>query len=300
MDFTKFTGVITAMATPMTKEEHVDEEGMRRLVNYQIAGGVRGLFVLGSTGEFPSLSDAQRHRTLEIVVDEVKGRVPVLVSVSDTCLETTKEHIAHAAKIGADAIVVSTPYYYGIESQKEMIRHFRSVAEYTPLPMFIYNVPASTKNFVQAESILEMSKWDKVVGIKDSTCNFTHFQKLVDQNVENPEFRILQGSEFDFCASVMMGAHGGVLGIANVAPKICVAAYEAAAAGDIKKAHEYQQKITEISQIYWMSDAVLGGLKAGLKALGICEATVARPEPAPSEELIEKVKSYVLERKSWI
>lgn len=300
MDLSKLEGIIPPVATPLTPDQRLDEPGLRSLIRYTLDAGVHGLFMNGSTGEFPSLSDRIRHRALEVAVDETAGRVPILAGVTDTCLDSVKEHVQHAASAGADAIVISTPFYYKLPSQRSVVEFFRVIIDASPLPAFIYNVPHAVKNAVEPESVLEMSRWDKAAGIKDSSCDFIRFQEILRLTADNQGFRVFQGSEFITTASILAGAHGAVLGIANLAPRISVAAFEAARAGDVVKARELQAKLTEISQVWWMDPSSLACLKVALASRGLCGPTVALPNPPATEENARRIAAYVKEREDWI
>jgi len=286
-------GVIPPVATPLTEERKVDEPGLRRLVRHVLDGGACALFVMGSTGEFSAFTREVRRSIIEMVIDEVAGRVPILAGVSDSGSELAALNAKDAEAAGADAVVLTMPYYFPASTDRDALDHFRCVAGSTGLPLIMYNVPRAVKSAIGVDSVVQLAEEGTVVAIKDSSTDFTHFQQLILSLSHLPHFRIFQGSEFQMGASVLMGAHGGVLGISNVAPRLCVQLYEAASSGNIDLTRELQRKVTAVSQVFWAGESTLGGLKAAISMLGICGPTPTMPIQPVSAEPRKKIRKIL-------
>lgn len=286
-------GVVPPLATPLTDDRKVDEPGLRKLIQHMLDGGVHALFVMGSTGEFPAFDREQRRAIIEITIDEVKGRIPILAGVSDAGTELTARNAKDAEAVGADAVVVTMPYYFLGARDQGALDHFRYVAKSTSLPLIIYNIPQVVKSNVTPAVVAQLAKEGTAVAIKDSSTDFNHFQELISQLKETPSFKIFQGSEFQMGASMLMGAHGGVLGIANVIPRLCVQLYEVSLSGDVARTQELQRKVTAISQVFWSGESALGSLKAAISMLGFCGQMTTMPIQPASDESRKKIRKIL-------
>lgn len=293
--FDDLSGVIPPLATPLTDDHKIDVPNLRRLVNYVIDGGSSGVFVMGSTGEFPFFSREVRRSIIETVVDETNGRVPVLAGISDAGTELAIMNTKDAEEVGADAIVCTLPYYFATPQESAILEHFRSVAQSTKLPMAMYNIPSTVKTFIKVNVVVKLAEEGTAKSIKDSSTDFIHFQDLTYALRHMPKFRIFQGSEFQIGASVLMGAHGGVLGVANLAPRLCVQLYEAAARGDAAQTRELQRQVTALSQLFWTGESVVGSLKAALSIVGLCSPITSIPMPSASEGSIMKIRQIMVD-----
>ena len=288
-------GVIPALATPLTEDRKVDESGLRKLVQHIVDGGAHALFVMGSTGEFPAFTKERRRSIIEMVISEARGRVPIFAGVSDCGTELAIGNAEDAEAAGADAVVLTMPYYFGRATDRDVLDHFRCVAKSTSLPVIMYNVPQAVKTAVSVDTVVKLAEEETVVAIKDSATDFTHFQDLIFRLSHLPNFRIFQGSEFQMGASILMGAHGGVLGIANLVPRLCVELYEAASSGDIDRTRELQRKVTAVSQAFWAGESTMGGLKAAISMLGFCGQTTTMPIQPASEESRKKIRKILVD-----
>lgn len=291
-DLSNLKGVIPALITPLTDGLEFDEAGMRRLIRFVLESGVHGVFVMGSSGEFYAFTPDQRRRIVEFVVDEVAGRVPVFAGISDAATDLAIRNGKDAKKAGADAAVLVLPYYATPVRQEDMAAHFRYVREHIDMPLAMYNVPQAVKGFIKAETIASLAEDGTIFAIKDSTCDFNHFQQVIIKLKER-KFPIFQGSEPQLAASVLMGGHGGVLGLGNVAPRLCVDIYEAASAGRAKEAARLQTIMTELWDLFWAAESTIGGMKAAVSLLGICGPATMRPTPAASPAAMEKIRSIM-------
>lgn len=272
----KLRGILPALATPLLPDGSPDEESLRRLVNHQIDNGVVGFFPCGSTGEGPMLTDEAWRTVIGVVVSEVAGRVPVLANVADTGTARTIQRARQAAELGADAVVTTLPFYY-VHAGQEARQFFTEVADNAPAPLFIYNVPQRTGYSLPADLLVELAEHPNIHGVKDSAVDpILHFE-LVDRLCTS-DFTVLNGSEFFLGASVIMGGDGGLLGICNVCPKLCVELYEAAAMGDIPAVRRLQPIVSDITKIFFTQPgSPISGLKKAMEMLGLCGPRTSHP-----------------------
>jgi len=255
---------------------------MRRLVEHLLKGGVHGIFVMGTTGEFALLSDEERRRGVEIVVDAVKGRVPVLAGAS---AESTKKALAAAeaaTEAGADILVLS-PTYYLPPTQREILVHFRTFLKHVDLPCVAYNIPWCHATSIAVETAAELLAMPGVIGMKDSSENWAFFQRLLPVKEEAGAV-LFQGSEDNAAVSFLMGADGGVPGIGNVIPAHCVKIYEAAKRGEVKKVRELNARLQRVRRTYSLAPVRLI-LKYMLSLLGIGSGKGVQPSEALPREV---------------
>ena len=233
-------GIIPAMVTPLNRDETVDEDGIREIVNFLIDSGVHGVFVCGSQGESYALTKDEKRRVIEIAVDEVNGRVPVYAGTGAVTTEMSIELSRYAVDVGADAVTIVTPYFIK-PSQDELYMHYRRIAESVDIPVLIYNNPGRTNVNLEAETVKKLAEIDNIVGIKDSSGDLTLTAQYI---MECPDdFAVLAGRDSLILATLLYGGKGAVAATANVAPKILVGIYESFIEGDLEKARELQFKI---------------------------------------------------------
>jgi len=256
---------------------------MRRLVDFQIAQGVHGLWVMGTTGEFAAFTEDERAALVGCVVEQASGRIPVVANVSDAATRLVLRHAARAEKAGANAVAVTPPYYYP-HSQGELLSHYRAVAATTSLPVFIYNIPQTVRVAVALQTAVELAEDGTVAGIKDSQNNLEWFRELTLRlGRSRPAFRAFAGTRHLIDAAVLAGAAGAIPSLANTHPTLCVATYESAARGDFAEAARSQTQIVEIESrigagVGSRNAATIGALKARLLRQGIIDtATVTAP-----------------------
>jgi len=291
-DVSNLAGVIPALITPLTPDGNFDPAGMRRLVRYVLDAGVHGVFVMGSSGEFYAFTPEERRQITEFVVDEVGGRVPVFCGISDHSTNLAIRNGKEAKKAGADVAVLVLPYYATPARQEDMAEHFRYVRDHIDMPLAMYNVPQAVKGFVKLDTIAELAEDGTIVALKDSTCDFNHFQQVIIR-LSGMRFPIFQGSEPQLACSVLMGGHGGVLGLGNVAPRLCVDIFNAAHAGRAEDARKLQAVMTRLWDLFWVGESPMTGMKAAVSLLGICGPTTARPTPQVSRESMERIRGIL-------
>jgi len=275
-----FHGIIPPMVTPLSGPDCLDREGLERLVEHILAGGVHGLFILGTTGEGPSLSYRLRRELISLVCAQVAGRSPVLVGITDSAFPESVAISRHAAEAGAAALVVAPPPYFAT-TQGELLGYFRRLAEAAPLPLLLYNMPSHTKVFIDPQTVAAAAAIPGIVGLKDSSGNLIHFHVLQALFAGQENFSLLVGPEELLAASVLLGAHGGVNGGANLFPELYVELYHAARSGDLATVRQLHEKVIAVSsRLYTVGargSSFLTGLKCALSLRGICRELPAEP-----------------------
>ena len=273
-------GIIPPMVTPLSDYDNLDAAGLERLIEHILRGGVHGLFILGTTGEAPSLSYRLRQELIARTCRQVKGRVPVLVGITDTAFVESVRIAGLAAEAGAAAVVLAPPYYFAA-SQTELFTYLEHLVRQLPLPLFLYNQPSHTKVSFEVPTVRQAAELPGIVGLKDSSGNMLYFQRLLWLMADRPDFTLLMGPEELLGQSLLLGGHGGVSGGANLYPQLYVQLYEAARSRDLDRLAAGQQQIMEISSgIYGLAPSTSGylqGLKCALSVLGICDDFLAEP-----------------------
>jgi 4-hydroxy-tetrahydrodipicolinate synthase len=285
------------MVTPLVDQDQLDLPGLDCLIERMLGGGVHALFALGTTGEGPSLGYALRHQLVEQVCEQVAGRVPVLVGITDTAFEEAVDLAQHAYDAGAAAVVAAAPYYLPL-SQNELTDYVEQLVERLPLPLFLYNMPSCTKVTFELPTVAKLVRCEKISGLKDSSGDLAYVRAVKGLLGERPDFSLLVGPEELLAEAIACGAHGGVNGGANMFPQLYVRLYEAASAGKRDLVDRLHTHVMEISRtIYSVVPEVsrnIRGTKCALKCLGVCDDYVALPlrrlEGAQRELVVRHVR----------
>ncbi|WP_245189511.1 dihydrodipicolinate synthase family protein [Lunatimonas salinarum] len=289
-------GIVPPLATPLLDDHTLDLVALEKLVGRMLEAGVHGLFVLGTTGECTSLSYELRRQLISAVCSLVGGRVPVLVGITDTAPNESLALTDYAKQAGAAAVVAAPPYYFGL-SQPELVTYFERLADQLSLPLFLYNMPSHTKTMISVETVVQVAKHPNVIGFKDSSANAGYLHALIYAFRAQPEFSIFVGPEEMMASSVLMGAHGGVSGGANMFPKLYVDLYHAAKANDRETTLRLQAKVMEVSEkVYSLGtygSSYLKGLKGAMHLLGLCQNVLAFPHTAFGPADMDRLRANV-------
>ena len=273
------SGIVPPMITPLRDRDALDVVGTERLVEHIIGGGVQGLFILGTSGEGPGLSYRLRREVIQHVCKQVRGRIPVLVGITDTAFAESISIARFAADVGAQAVVSAGPYYLPV-AQPELVDYVNRLAQDQPLPLFIYNMPQLTKVHFEPETLRQLSHLEKIVGLKDSSADLAYFDKLVALKKERPDWSVLVGPEHLLAETMRRGGDGGVNGGANFYPSLFVKLFQAMKSGDSDRAAALQDKLLKLGAIYSVgqhASAVIKGMKCACSLLGICDDLMAEP-----------------------
>ncbi len=273
-------GIIPPMVTPLKSRDQLDVAGLERLVEHILGGGVHGVFILGTTGEAPSLSHRLRCELIERTCEQVAGRIPVLVGITDTSFIESVNVAYRAKAAGADAVVLAPPYYFPA-GQPELLEYLEHIAAELPLPLFLYNMPSMTKLMFEPETVRAAADLPGVVGLKDSSANMIYFHQLQTLLRDRQDFSLLIGPEQLLAETILMGGHGGVCGGANIAPSLYVDLYRAATEKDLAAVEYLHREVMQINEtIYsvgkYMS-SYLKGIKCALWYMDICDDFMAEP-----------------------
>jgi dihydrodipicolinate synthase/N-acetylneuraminate lyase len=279
-----YRAIIPPIVTPLLDVDVLDVKGLEKLVEHQIAGGVHGIFVLGTTGEAPSLSYRLRSEMLERTIALVAGRVPVLMGVTDCAYAETLRLTDLAARSGASAVVLAPPFYFST-SQGDLLRIVENFNDASPLPVFLYNIPQMTKTAFAPETVARAAQMSNIYGLKDSSGSMDYVRQILAAVQPRGEFTILLGSEHLLMEGLQIGVDGGVHGGANLFPELYVRLFNAWEANDQQEVQRLHAKVIDLGNaLYDATDAeyrYIRGLKYALSAAGLCSDLPAWPfEPA--------------------
>jgi 4-hydroxy-tetrahydrodipicolinate synthase len=267
-----FKGSLPALVTPF-KDGAVDFGTLVKLVDWHIAEGSHGLVPVGTTGESPTLSHQEHGQVIEAVVKAAAGRIPVIAGAGSNNTVEGIDLIRHAEKVGADAALVVTPYY-NKPTQRGLIAHYRALHDACSLPIIIYNIPGRSVVDMTPETMGELAKLPRIVGVKDAT---GRIERVSQQRAAcGSDFVQLSGED---ATALGFNAHGGVGCIsvtANVAPRLCAEFQDAMLAGDFARALAYQDRLMPLHEAIFIEPG-LAGAKYGLSRLGLCSEDVRLP-----------------------
>jgi 4-hydroxy-tetrahydrodipicolinate synthase len=294
-----FRGIFCPMLTPLNRDETVDQASLRRLIDFLIDGGVHGIWVMGTTGEFALLPETERARAVALTVDHVAGRVPVIANVGDSSTQLALRHARHAVEAGADALACTPPHYF-LHSMDEVISHYRALKDAFPeRPLFIYNIPQTVKVRMTLEATLQLAREGIASGIKDSQNDLQWFRSLaavIQEERREAQFRLFLGTRTLIDLGIVAGAHGAIPANSNLVPRACVMAYESAVAGEWARARSAQALATRYDDLAEVAHggspnaATLSSFKHVLRSWGVIDdATVARPSRSLSPDEVAEL-----------
>jgi 4-hydroxy-tetrahydrodipicolinate synthase len=277
-------GVIVPILTPLNNDETVDVPSLRRLVNYLIDSGAHGIWVSGTTGEFANLSDEQRLISIETVVDEVAGRVPIIGNVSGASTQLSLNMALAVQEMGLDGVAVTPPYYYP-NAQDELLDHYRYISDRSGVPLWVYNIPSTVKTAVAPSTVATLASEGAVVGIKDSS---GAGELLAELNIlcEQGDLKLMRflGTVFRITVAGGVGVDGVIPGLANLAANASARGWEAGEAGDAATVRECNAKLLIAGKIATLAKggganaASFAAMKSALKMMGVLDNdTVSRP-----------------------
>ena len=291
---TAFTGVGTALVTPFTKNGDLDEAAVRRLGRRQIDGGVHFLVPCGTTGETPTLSAEERLRIVEILVDEARGQVPILAGAGGY---DTKEviHVAREMeRLGVSGLLSVTPYY-NKPTQEGLYQHFKAIAESTPLPIIVYNVPGRTGVNVEVATLARMAEVPNIIGVKEASGNMTQMCEVAA--AVPTDFLVLSGDDALTLPLMAVGGRGIISVASNEIPREMAEMVEAAERGDFAAARAIHSRILPLMQINFVEANPIP-VKSAMAAMGLVEEIyrlpMVAPRPASKEKILKVLKELDL------
>lgn len=289
-----FTGLIPPLLTPLLPDDTIDRQSVQRLVEHILAGGGRGVFALGSSGEGPFLSLDQRRTLVQDAVEALQQRGLLLVGISECSVRRVREVMTALDLPGVDAFVLTLPYY-GQFSQPNIQRaFFKAVADESTRPLLLYNIPPAVHAVVEPETLAELSQHPRIVGVKDSSGDVERFQRLLWLS-RATDFAVLQGAESVAGLSLLAGADGLVCGLGNLVPAWFTAMIEAAAANQTEQVGEIQQRVVALGRLHTFNHW-LSCLKTAASLLGLCEPLVSAPLPRLSAAETAQIRHLLQEQ----
>lgn len=267
-----FKGSYVALVTPF-RNGALDLDVLRKLVDWHIAEGTHGLVPVGTTGESPTLSHEEHGLVVEEVVKAAAGRVPVIAGAGSNNTAEGIDLVRHAEKVGADGALVVTPYY-NKPTQRGLIAHFKALHDACTLPIIIYNIPGRSVVDMTPETMGELAKLPRIVGVKDATGKIERVSQ--QRALCGKDFIQLSGEDATALGFNAQGGVGCISVTANVAPKLCAAFQEATLAGDYARALGYQDRLMPLHEAIFVEPGLCGA-KYGLSRLGLCAEEVRSP-----------------------
>jgi len=285
-----FSGVAPPVATPFRGGELAEDWLAENLRRYSTTG-LSGIVVLGSNGEAVHLSRQERLRVLEVARENVPESMWLMAGAGEATTRDTVEMARQAGALGADAVLVSPPFYYK-ESMKPQVleEHYRTVADESPIPVFLYNVPQFTGLNMDPSVVAALAHHPNVWGLKDSSGNISQLTEILRSSP--PGFRVFVGSALVFLPALSVGAHGGILAAANVLPRAFVELQKSFARAELEEARKLQWSLMAISRAVTGGYGI-GGLKAAMDLVGYRGGEPRLPLRKPGEEAIRHLRELL-------
>ena len=286
-------GVLVPHVTPFDENEEIDEPALRELVNHFIKAGLDGLVSLGSNGEFPYLSFEEKLKVVEVVLDEVNGRVPVVAGATESSTREALRLGKVFLDLGADALLIGPPYYFK-PSPEELFVHYSTLAERLDGEMLLYNVPKFTGINISIGVIESLAEeHSNVIGIKDSSGSMGRITELVRRLGDR--FTVLAGTADVMYPSWVIGAHGAVVAVANVAPELCVELWRAFREGNHQEARELQLRVNLINEVVVKRHNQISAVKAAMEMRGLKAGRPRLPSLPLDERALGDIESALRE-----
>ncbi len=269
MDAPRFRGIFCPNVVPLDEQDRVDEGGLRAYVDWLIDRGVHGLYPNGSTGEFTRFTAEERRRIIEIVVDQVGGRVPVLAGAAEANTRETLAACEHYAKVGADAVAIVSPFYYAL-SPPGVHAYFDEIGRNTPIDVTLYNIPMFASP-IDLETVQRLAgSHERIRAIKDSSGDVPAMMAMIDAvRPERPDFAFLTGWDACLLPMLQLGCDGGTNATSGVAPELTRALYDLAVAGRFDEARVVQGRVGRVFDALFGEADFPEGFRLGVRARGV-------------------------------
>ncbi len=296
----QFQGVFTAMITPFDQERNLDLEGLKTNISYQIEQGISGLVILGTTGETSTLSQEEKISILEAAVFQAKGKVPIIAGASSNSTSKTIEESCLAEEIGAQALLIATPYY-NRPTQEGIFKHFEAISQAVSIPIIVYNISSRTGQNIETSTLKRIATLDKIVGVKESSGNINQILEVfAEVKTTHPDFSILSGDDSLTLPILSLGGQGVISVISNLYPKPLIDLVEAALRDDFKKARQLHNTLHRLFKAAFLETNPIP-IKAMMQALGLPSGTLRLPLCEISSEnhrhILETIEYYGLKEK---
>jgi len=286
-------GAITALVTPFDGQDRFDENAARRILRQQIEGGIDGVVVGGTTGESPTIEDAEKQRYTELALEASSGKVPVIVGTGTNSTKSTIAATQAAKKWGAQAALVVCPYY-NKPTQEGLYQHFKAVFEASGIPVLAYNVPGRTVTDLLPETIARLVEIGAIIGVKDATASMQRAFETLALLPKNKPFSLMSGDDFTILPFVASGGAGVISVVSNMVPGDTAELVRATARGDFDKARALQTKIVMLSRALFATANPIP-VKVGMNLMGLCAPHLRLPlvaDAAVVTSMMAAMKAY--------
>ena len=281
-----YSGCLVAMITPF-RDGQVDEPALRDLVRFHLKNGTDGLVPCGTTGESVSMTEEEQIRVIEIVVEEVNGKIPVIAGTGTNSTAKTVKLTKLAQKVGADAALVVTPYY-NKPTQQGLYLHFEAVAKETELPLVLYNVPSRTSVNMLPETVARLAKIPTIVAIKEASGSMDQASQIIES--VPPEFAVLSGDDSLTLPLLSLGGTGVISVVGNIAPAAMSELVRAYRSGNVARARELHYQLFELCRAMFIETNPIP-IKTAAGILGLCSPELRLPMCPPSEATRQKLEA---------
>lgn len=268
-----FKGAATALVTPMHNDGEIDGGALRRLVEFQISGGINGLVPVGTTGESATLTHLEHHHIMDIVAEQTAGRVPIIVGAGSNSTREAISLTRHARAINADAVLSVAPYY-NKPTQQGYFEHYRAITEAVDIPLFIYNVPGRTGSNIAAETTLRLAELPGIAGIKEASGNIPQIMEILRHRPGN--FAVLSGDDALTLPMMALGADGAVSVVANEVPFEFSRLVQLCREGDFVHAREIHERILDLMNVNFIESNPIP-VKSALAMMGLIRENYRLP-----------------------
>lgn len=289
----KMQGVITALVTPMTESGAIDEKSLCRLVDFQIDGGVDGLVPMGTTGESPTLTGEECKRVIEIVVQQTRGRVPVIAGAGSNCTSEAVEYTRDAKSVGADATLHVSPYY-NKPTTDGLLAHFRAIADGVDLPLIVYNIAGRTGKNIENAVMLELAKHRNIVGVKEASGDINQVMDLIAK--KPAAFEVLSGDDNLAFPIMSLGGTGVISVASNLVPDRMSAFIHAALKGDWTSARRMHYELLPLFRVLFIETNPIP-IKAAMAMKGMMTESYRLPMCPMAPKNRETLASVLKEMK---
>ena len=285
-NISQFRGSTVALITPFKSDYAVDEERLRRLVDWHIEQGTDVLLACGTTGESATLSHEEHQRVIDIVIEHAAGRAPVMAGAGSNSTAEAISLTKHASKAGADAILSVGPYY-NKPTQQGYYEHFKAIAEATDKPVILYNVPGRTASNICGDTTLQLAEISNIIGVKEASGNMSQIMNILSNRPD--DFLVLSGDDSLSLAMIALGADGAISVVANEAPNMFRNMIAAALNGEWDKARDLHYKLLPLMEFNFCESNPIP-VKTACAMMGLTGETVRLPLVPMSDENKQKMK----------
>jgi 4-hydroxy-2-oxoglutarate aldolase len=288
-------GLLLPITTPFTTDEAVDLAGLTANIKKWTEAGVNGFVLLGSTGERVNLDESEYVQVIEALRAAVPQTLTFIVGAGQQSTRGTTKEIERAATAGAEAVLVITPSFYkSAITQDALVKHYRALADASPVPVILYSMPDLTGIRIEPETAASLNEHPNIIGMKDSSNDIEKFGETV--NLVGQDFAMMIGNGTVFSEALQSGARGGILAVGCAVPDLCLEIYRAVQSDDVARAAALQEKLTPLARAVTKTYGV-GGLKTAMEMAGYVGGTVRAPLRLPNEDARAEIKSLLREAK---